>query len=122
MSASLPLSRRAALFGLALAGISPLAGRALAAESRKVKHTLGTTTISGKPQRVLVISDFTDLEYTLALGVRPVAYGATGAWARGGLPWQQLDTPVASFDMSAQEVKPEIVATYAPDLIIGMAS
>lgn len=122
MPASHPLSRRATLLGLALAGMSPLVGRTLAADGREVVHTLGTATISGKPQRVLVISDFTDLEYTLALGARPVAYGATGAWARGGLPWQQLDTPLETFDMSAQEVKPEIVASYAPDLIIGMAT
>lgn len=84
-------------------------------------HPLGSTTLTGKPQRVLVISDFTDLEYVLALGIRPVAYGATGAWARGALPWQDL-AGLASFDMTAQEVKPEVVASHSPDLIVGMKS
>ncbi|MDI9901612.1 ABC transporter substrate-binding protein [Rhodococcus sp. IEGM 1409] len=92
-----------------------------AGEQRQVINALGTTTISGKPERIVVASDFTDLEFLLSLGVHPVAYGNTGAWDRGVLPWQSAAgiADLESFD-TAGEINPEIIARYSPDLIIGM--
>src|SRR3546814_21027140 len=71
-----------------LAGCSTTSDASDAGEQREVINALGTTTISGKPERIVVASDFTDLEFLLSLGVQPVAYGNTGAWDRGALPWQ----------------------------------
>ncbi|QIP42766.1 hypothetical protein G9444_5523 [Rhodococcus erythropolis] len=72
-------------------------------------NALGTTTISGKPERIVVASDFTDLEFLLSLGVHPVAYGNTGAWDRGALPWQSTAgiADLESFGTTG-EINPEI--------------
>lgn len=104
-----------------LAGCSTTSDAADAGERREVINALGTTTISGKPERIVVASDFTDLEFLLSLGVHPVAYGNTGAWDRGALPWQSTAgiADLESFDTTG-EISPEIIARYSPDLIIGM--
>ncbi|WP_290283834.1 ABC transporter substrate-binding protein [Rhodococcus sp. APC 3903] len=104
-----------------LAGCSATSDAADAGEQREVINALGTTTISGKPERIVVASDFTDLEFLLSLGVHPVAYGNTGAWDRGALPWQSTAgiADLESFDTTG-EISPEIIARYSPDLIIGM--
>ncbi|MFJ6257420.1 ABC transporter substrate-binding protein [Rhodococcus erythropolis] len=104
-----------------LAGCSTTSDAADAGEQREVINALGTTTISGKPERIVVASDFTDLEFLLSLGVHPVAYGNTGAWDRGALPWQSTAgiADLESFDTTG-EISPEIIARYSPDLIIGM--
>nr|WP_279163530.1 ABC transporter substrate-binding protein [Rhodococcus erythropolis] len=104
-----------------LAGCSTTSDAADAGERREVINALGTTTISGKPERIVVASDFTDLEFLLSLGVHPVAYGNTGAWDRGALPWQSTAgiADLESFDTTG-EINPEIIARYSPDLIIGM--
>ncbi|MFM9257794.1 ABC transporter substrate-binding protein [Rhodococcus sp. 5A-K4] len=104
-----------------LAGCSATSDASDAGEQREVINALGTTTISGKPERIVVASDFTDLEFLLSLGVHPVAYGNTGAWDRGALPWQSTAgiADLESFDTTG-EISPEIIARYSPDLIIGM--
>ncbi|MDJ0011774.1 ABC transporter substrate-binding protein [Rhodococcus erythropolis] len=120
--------RRRGFFGVGavaaaaiLAGCSTTSDAADAGERREVINALGTTTISGKPERIVVASDFTDLEFLLSLGVHPVAYGNTGAWDRGALPWQSTAgiADLESFDTTG-EINPEIIARYSPDLIIGM--
>lgn len=116
-------SRRAVILGLAVMAISPAARSVAAQEARVVAHALGTAAVPAKPSRVVVLSDFTDLEYVLALGVRPVAYGQTGAWDRGGLPWQAEGIAgVATLNLVDGGAAPEDVINYAPDLIIGMKS
>jgi iron complex transport system substrate-binding protein len=121
LAANLVLDRRQLLLGLsaaaALAAVRPLRAQ----ETRTVEHALGTATVTAKPLRVLVLSDFTDLEYTLALGVTPIAYGFTGAWERGGLPWQNV-ADLEQLPLVEGVPSPEVVATYEPDLIIGMSS
>ncbi len=102
-------------------GCSTTSDASDAGEQREVINALGTTTISGKPERIVVASDFTDLEFLLSLGVHPVAYGNTGAWDRGALPWQSTAgiADLESFGTTG-EINPEIIARYSPDLIIGM--
>ena len=97
-----------------LAGCSTASDAADAGEQRQVVNALGTTTISGKPERIVVASDFTDLEFLLSLGVHPVAYGNTGAWDRGALPWQSTAgiADLESFDTTG-EISPEIIARYS---------
>ncbi|MET3925887.1 hypothetical protein [Devosia sp. 2618] len=117
----LMLTRRHVLLGLgATAAILAAPKSARAQAPRTVEHVLGTATIPAKPQRVLVLSDFTDLEYTLALGITPVAYGFTGSWDRGGLPWQTAAAQVAQLPLIETQASPEVVANFEPDLIIGM--
>lgn len=116
-------SRRALLLGLAAMAIAPAARLAVAQETRVIAHASGTATVPAKPSRVVVLSDFTDLEYVLALGVQPVAYGQTSAWDRGGLPWQAEGIAgIATLNLVEGGAVPEDVINYAPDLIIGMKS
>jgi len=118
------LNRRQLLLGLGAGAALLAVPRPLRAqEARTIEHALGTTTVASKPLRVLVLSDFTDLEYTLALGIKPVAYGQTGAWDRGGLPWQADGIEgVAGLLLIENVPAPEDVISHAPDLIIGMKS
>lgn len=89
-------------------------------DSRTITHALGTTTLTKKPERVLVTTDFVDLDYVLGLGVTPVAYGATGSWDRGELPWQAEATEgVPSFE-SGVDLNLETISSFEPDLIVGM--
>ncbi|WP_197410735.1 ABC transporter substrate-binding protein [Devosia epidermidihirudinis] len=115
----LSLSRRHLLLGAVAAGVA-LAMPAYAQEAREVEHALGKAIITKKPTRVLVLSDFTDLEYVLALGVTPVGYGFTGSWGRGGLPWQSAAADVPQLPLVDTVASPEVVAGFEPDLIIGM--
>lgn len=86
-----------------------------------IEHALGTAVIESRPERVVVLSDFNDLDSVLALGVEPVAFGFTDAWGTGLAPWQ-LDAgagDLAQIDATA-EIDVEEVANADPDLIIGM--
>lgn len=123
-AATQALNRRQLLLAIGASAAALSLPRAVRAqEARTVEHALGTTTIPARPTRILVLSDFTDLEYTLALGVTPVAYGQTGAWARGGLPWQADSVAgVPALELAENRASAENVITYSPDLIIGMKS
>ena len=117
------LNRRQLLIGLgAMAALAATARPLHAQEARTVEHALGTATIPAKPTRVVVLSDFTDLEYTLALGIKPIAYGFTGSWDRGGLPWQSAAAGIEQLQLTETVPSPEQIATLSPDLIIGMKS
>lgn len=116
-------TRRDVLLGFGAIAAALAVGPVRAQEARSIQHALGTATIPAKPKRVLVLSDFTDLEYTLALGVVPVAYGPTGAWGRGGLPWQAAGIAgVERLELVENVITPESILVHAPDLIIGMKS
>lgn len=116
---TLSLSRRHLLLGAA-ASAALLALPVRADEPREIEHALGKATITKKPQRILVLSDFTDLEYVLALGITPIGYGFTGSWDRGGLPWQAGAVGVPQLPLVEAFASPEVVAGFEPDLIIGM--
>ncbi len=116
------LRRRAVLVGLSAAFAGLAAMPSLAEDARTVTHALGETTIPAAPKRVVVLSDFIDLDYVLALGVTPVAYGFTGAWGRGGLPWQTAVADVPHLELAENRPVPERVVAFEPDLIIGMKS
>lgn len=90
---------------------------------RDVEHALGTTRIDHKPDRVLIASDFLDLEIALGVGIRPIAYGNTGSWERGVLPWQAA-AGIGDIDSFASGVDTPVeqIARRTPDLIIGMKS
>lgn len=124
-----PISRRtlfrgAGVLGLGIAMAGCSGGPAPAdggAGTRTLTHKLGTTEITGTPERVVTIG-LTEQDYVLALGVVPVGVrewfgeqpGALWPWAAaraGGTTPEVL--PVAELDY-------EQVAALAPDLILGV--
>lgn len=124
-------TRRSVLRGAGALGLGALlagcaggeTGVAPAADARTITHKLGTTEISGTPQRVVTLG-LTDQDYVLALGVVPVGVrewfgaqpGALWPWAAsaagGAVP---AVLPVVQLDF-------EQIATLAPDLIVGVNS
>lgn len=124
------LTRRTIINGAAALGliaVSPKGGRAsqqgaaspVASFPRTVTHTLGETTIPAQPARVVSVTDFVDLDYPLALGVKPVLYGFTNAWNGGAMPWQ-TDTADIPMVEKTGEADLEAIAAARPDLIFGM--
>ncbi|MDZ7727013.1 MAG: ABC transporter substrate-binding protein [Dehalococcoidia bacterium] len=86
---------------------------------RTIAHSAGETTVPARPERVVALKDFNDLDYLLTLGVEPVAYGFTNAWESGSMPWQSAASEIQTFDASG-EVDLEAVAATNPDLIVTM--
>jgi iron complex transport system substrate-binding protein len=86
-----------------------------------VEHALGTTEISGTPQRVVALSP-ADLDAALALGVIPVGAASTGigdgvpAWSRAAMDGAAPTVFEVAGD--AQQVNLEAVAALEPDLIL----
>ena len=92
-------------------------------ERRLIEHKYGSTEVSGVPGRVVTVG-FTDQDYVLALGVKPVAvrewYGeydyATWPWARDELGDAEPEV------LPATELNFEQIAGLEPDLIVGVSS
>lgn len=82
-----------------------------------VTHTMGDTTIPARPQRVVAVNDYADLDFLLTLGVDPVLYGFTHAWDRDRMPWQGATVDIPQYDASA-EVDLEVIVAARPDLIL----
>jgi iron complex transport system substrate-binding protein len=85
--------------------------------SYTVEHSMGSTTIKGTPERVVILTN-EGTEALLAMGVTPV--GAVKSFT--GDPWydhiadQLKDTQVVGVE---SEVNVEAIAALKPDLIIG---
>ncbi len=97
---------------------SPAASESGAAnETRTFKHVLGETTITGIPQRVVVL-EWTHAEDVLALGVQPVGIADIenmNKWVR--LP-VKIDASATDLgDRGAPNM--ELLASLKPDLLIG---
>jgi iron complex transport system substrate-binding protein len=92
-----------------------------AAASVTVEHALGTTVVTGAPQRVVALGP-ADADAALALGVTPVAVASTGIgdgipdWTRAAVEGQAPEVLEVTGD--AQQVNLESVAAMAPDLIL----
>lgn len=86
------------------------------AEPRVVEHAMGSTTIEGTPQRVVVL-DTGELDSAIALGVKPV--GAVEAIAGEGLP-AYLGDAVDGIELVGTIEQPSIeaIAALRPDLIL----
>ncbi len=113
----------ALLPGIAVAQATPAASPvASGAWPRTISHAMGDTVIPAQPQRVVAASDYIDLDYLLALGVAPVAYGFTNAWGSGAMPWQEAAADIPSFDVSVGDPDLEAIVGAAPDLILAMPS
>ena len=119
-------SRREFLFGagsLLVLGAAGCGGGGTTAASRSIGHKYGETEVSGVPGRVVTVG-FTDQDYVLALGVKPVAvrewYGeydyATWPWARDELGDAEPEV------LPPTELNFEQIAGLEPDLIVGVSS
>ncbi|HZH58669.1 MAG TPA: iron-siderophore ABC transporter substrate-binding protein [Metabacillus sp.] len=88
-----------------------------AEETYTVEHAMGTTEITGTPEKVVILTN-EGTEALLAMGVTPV--GAVQSWL--GEPWyahisdQMADVQVVGTE---SEVNIEAIAALKPDLIIG---
>ncbi|MCR2804667.1 ABC transporter substrate-binding protein [Paenibacillus soyae] len=88
-----------------------------ASESYEVVHAMGTTTIKGTPQKVVILTN-EGTEALLALGVKPV--GAVRSWT--GDPWyEHIKAEMEGVTVVGEESQPniEVIASLQPDLIIG---
>ncbi len=87
-----------------------------AAETRTVEHAMGTTEITGTPERVVVL-DTGELDSAVALDVKPV--GAVEAIAGTGFP-EYLAEEVEGVEKVGTIEQPNIeaIAALEPDLIL----
>ncbi|WP_249866322.1 ABC transporter substrate-binding protein [Paenibacillus konkukensis] len=88
-----------------------------AGEAYTVKHAMGETKITGKPARVVVLTN-EGTEVLLSLGIKPV--GAVKSWS--GTPfYDHLKKDLEGVTVVGDENQPnlEAIAGLKPDLIIG---
>nr|WP_238192038.1 AraC family transcriptional regulator [Paenibacillus sp. L3-i20] len=88
-----------------------------AAESRVIKHAMGEETLTGTPQRVVILTN-EGTEALLAVGIKPV--GAVQSWV--GDPWyNHIKEDMEGVTVVGDELQPniELIASLKPDLIIG---
>ncbi len=85
--------------------------------TRTVKHAMGETTITGTPQRIVVLTN-QGTESLLELGIKPV--GAVKSWI--GEPWfDHIKDKMSGVQVVGDETQPnlELIASLKPDLILG---
>lgn len=88
---------------------------------RTVAHSLGETTITGTPTRVVTVG-LTDQDPVMALGVAPVA---SQAWYAEQVvyPWAEAALPDAEPEiLPSGDLNPELILTHRPDLIIAVTA
>jgi iron complex transport system substrate-binding protein len=112
------ITRRAAMAGLA----ASLAAPPVLAGGIRFKHAYGETVLA-QPARRVVSLGYNTQDTLLALGVPPVAIRYWyGNFPYGVWPWAQPYLGDAQPVMIAGEVSMEVVASLAPDLIVGVSS
>ncbi len=86
--------------------------------TRAVTHALGQTTIPGQPQRIVVLNQYSLLDYLLAVDIKPV--GSTGD-AAADYPfgvWLRSRTAGVEMVGDTEEPNLERIAALKPDLIL----
>ncbi|KQO14771.1 hypothetical protein ASF12_29205 [Paenibacillus sp. Leaf72] len=100
------------------AAASPAAtDTATADASRVIKHAMGEVTLTGTPERVVILTN-EGTEALLAVGIKPV--GAVQSWV--GDPWyEHIKDEMVDVTVVGDELQPniELIASLKPDLIIG---
>ncbi|KKO52624.1 ABC transporter substrate-binding protein [Paenibacillus sp. DMB20] len=92
-------------------------GTPAAGEARTIKHAMGTETLTGTPQRVVILTN-EGTEALLTVGIKPV--GAVKSWV--GDPWyDHIKADMEGVEVVGEETQPnvELIAGLKPDLIIG---
>lgn len=88
------------------------------AQIRTIEHVLGTTTITGVPERVVAL-EWLYAEDVLALGIQPVGIADIENMNK----WVNIPVEIGADVMdvgSRQEPNLELIASLKPDLIIGL--
>lgn len=88
---------------------------------RTVTGSLGEVVIPTKPERILCISDWGEVDYLIAMGVEPAIYGFTNRYGQGVSPWlAAMDVEaLETFDLDISSGPDlEVVVAAQPDLII----
>ena len=99
---------------------APSASLAAAADTeapRVIKHAMGEETLTGTPERVVILTN-EGTEALLTLGIKPV--GAVQSWS--GDPWyDHIKDDMQEVTDVGDELQPnvELIASLKPDLIIG---
>lgn len=85
--------------------------------TRVIKHAMGETTLTGTPERVVILTN-EGTEALLAVGITPI--GAVQSWI--GDPWyDHIKDEMQDVTVVGDELQPniELIASLKPDLIIG---
>jgi iron complex transport system substrate-binding protein len=85
--------------------------------TRVIKHAMGEETLTGTPERVVILTN-EGTEALLAVGIKPV--GAVQSWV--GDPWyDHIKNEMQDVTVVGDELQPniELIASLKPDLIIG---
>jgi len=122
-------TRREFLFGAAGCGDGAGGGEENSGASRTIEHKYGSTEVKGAPERVVTVG-FSDQDFGLALGVKPVAVTDWyGDYRYAVWPWAQDELGDATPEVlnrgkftGATEPNFEAIAVLEPDLVIGMYS
>lgn len=89
-----------------------------------LEHKFGSTTIESKPTRVAVVG-YSDQDFVLAFGTTPVMVREWYGPDKGIQPWSEEyvegDEPVVE-NLGSDAIDVEKVASYEPDLIVGVYS
>lgn len=96
---------------------APSAAAADADTPRVIKHAMGEETLTGTPERVVILTN-EGTEALLTLGIKPV--GAVQSWI--GDPWyDHIKDKMQEVTVVGDELQPniELIASLKPDLIIG---
>ncbi len=86
------------------------------AEVREVEHALGTTTIEGKPERIVTLYQGAT-DSAVAFGITPV--GVVESWRQAPM-YEYLEDDLGDVTYVGQETQPNLeeIAALKPDLII----
>lgn len=90
---------------------------AASGDTRTITHAMGTETLKGTPQRVVILTN-EGTEALLTVGIKPV--GAVKSWI--GDPWyDHIKADMEGVEVVGEETQPniELIAGLKPDLIIG---
>lgn len=127
-----PLSRRTMLGSLAaVAGViatgklasaqsTPVASPVAGQWPRTITAVNGKVTIPAKPAKIVATSDWYEVDYVMAIGVRPSLYGYTNRYGLGVSPWliEAGGEDLEYYTMSDEGPDLELIAAEQPDLII----
>jgi iron complex transport system substrate-binding protein len=86
-----------------------------------VNDLFGPVTIPVAPERVVALSDWYEVDYLLAVGIRPVLYGYTNRYGQGVAPWvnENGGEGLTTYDLEgAAEPDLEAISAATPDLIV----
>lgn len=123
------LHRRSVLAGLigtlaasrfAAAQSTPIASPVAGEWPRTIATASGEVTIPSPPANIVATSDWYEVDYLMAIGVRPSLYGYTNRYGLGISPWliEAGGEDLKSFAMSDEGPDLELIAAANPDLIV----